>query len=339
MKKSICVLSLFVSLFFLYAEEAIKRVNVTATSVLIEGNKDTNFYGVSNICDGTWMSWVEGESGNGVGTIITFDFFEPVDLFVISIKNGYGDLRYHFLNNRVKEILVTIDDVYEIEKTLADTYEFQNVYLYTKNDISKKVKKMTIMIKSVYPGSKYNDTCIAEIIFDRLVYKRIPLFDPFSKELFQSYSLQVNKHLQTRINDKGLVEVLRIPSEMDVSQGSLSPYWFTWMWPLPDNIFITRYSEPFAIVQRDFIDKHHGFGFSRGIDFYIYKSGKWQMDNQNPLFAPIKKYIDKANTENKPILFSMSYNSDNRKEDILKIIIKSEKNHYFQYRNVLQEIK
>lgn len=134
-----------------------KIKSVTATSVL--GEK----YAVENLIDGSWKSWAEGEEGSGIGTKITFEYWHPyhfknaTNYACIDIVNGYGDLKYFYQNNRVKEMNLWIEKI-----LLYDRHVGQLIVL-GKYLGDSYVRKLTLEILSVYPGSKYDDTCIAEI--------------------------------------------------------------------------------------------------------------------------------------------------------------------------------
>ena len=162
--------------------------SVTASSTLEEK------YSASNLVDGTYKSWVEGEEGSGIGCKIEIEFERPyyfsdyTNYACIDIVNGFGDVKYFNLNNRVKDMNLWIDDdPTPVKINLFDRHRAQTVVL--RDYIGDRyVKKLTFEILSVYPGTKYDDTCIAEIHIGPFAGedKVIPL-DPFQAEVLYAY--------------------------------------------------------------------------------------------------------------------------------------------------------
>ncbi|MDR2922811.1 MAG: substrate-binding domain-containing protein [Treponema sp.] len=138
-------------------------------------------YDADNLIDGTWQSWAEGSNGNGVGEYFTLFLSEYNDTETITgfaLKNGYGNIDYFVKNNRVKAF-----KIYIIEDYIGKYYEDENgTYTETiavKDSISfeqyyfkkpVKCKAIRFVIDDVYPGTMYNDTCIAEIALLGNVY-------------------------------------------------------------------------------------------------------------------------------------------------------------------------
>ena len=162
--------------------------SVTASSSL--GEK----YPAENLIDGTYMSWAEGEEGSGIGCRIEIEFKRPhffddyTNYACIDIVNGFGDVKYFHQNNRVKDMNLWIDDEPEpVKITLFDRHREQTIVLrkYLGN---RFVKKLTFEILSVYPGTKYDDTCIAEIHIGPFDWnsETMPL-DPYEAELLYAY--------------------------------------------------------------------------------------------------------------------------------------------------------
>ncbi|MFC1668980.1 hypothetical protein ACFL20_01195 [Spirochaetota bacterium] len=122
-------------------------------------------------------SWVEGKKGDGIGEKIAF----PVKtLKKIKIFPGYGDKKYFKKNNRVKKASLKI---YEIKRVIhhqcASSFElgkliknkvlnFEDKMAYQSFDIGVTKQRsagyaVIIEILSVYRGTNWRDTCIAEI--------------------------------------------------------------------------------------------------------------------------------------------------------------------------------
>ena len=157
MKKTIAILMILSLPCILFAEK-IKIKSITATSTL---ESKTNLYDVSHLIDGTEKSWVEGEDGSGIATRITIKFDKTEKIKSFYIKNGYGDFKHFYENNRVKNL-----DLYFfrgfVNITLKDEFGFQKVEF----DAPISTDEIELAIKSVYKGTKFDDTAIAEISFD-----------------------------------------------------------------------------------------------------------------------------------------------------------------------------
>ena len=134
---------------------------VSATSWLSEPQ-----YGIdhvpNNVIDkNNNTNWVEDAKGQGIGEYIVIEFDSMVELSGFNIKPGLqasGDLFNK--NSRPKDITVLLSDGSEFSFTLTDSMTDQRC------DFAKvcKTNTLTVIIKSVYPGSKYEDTAITEII-------------------------------------------------------------------------------------------------------------------------------------------------------------------------------
>jgi hypothetical protein len=130
-----------------------------------------NYYDVYRLFDGRMgTAWVEGVSGGGAGEFITLRLTNIVGnvgnyiyLKGFKLNNGYCKDRETWVKNgRVKKIKVYINGVEKYNGHLEDTMKEQTVTLgrYTigVDDVIK------IEILGVYPGSKYEDTAISELV-------------------------------------------------------------------------------------------------------------------------------------------------------------------------------
>lgn len=124
-------------------------------------------------------------TGKNTATL-EINFKKPVNLTKIGILPGffYSESIYNF-NNRIKKIEVEYSNKKKqvIEYKIVGFYSFfsllndfywMDVSVKEKSDVIKgayyynreqKVSSIKITIQDVYPGSKYNDTCISEIRF------------------------------------------------------------------------------------------------------------------------------------------------------------------------------
>ncbi len=129
-------------------------------------------------------------SGQGINESINIKFKDSSNIKIISILNGYQKTAETYFNNsRIKkvklEMLISSNDITKIEIreielkdhsrddfTPVFQYEYdQNIRnprqsLITADDFDYEysIKSVKITILEVYPGSKYEDTCISEII-------------------------------------------------------------------------------------------------------------------------------------------------------------------------------
>jgi hypothetical protein len=128
-------------------------------------------------------AWVEGVSGPGIGQTLSFDlnpwYHDTSSGYLveqIGIINGYAKNQELFqANNRVKRLRiasVALFDYYGVSANgsaatdrttldflLADTMEMQ----YIKFPKPLFMSELTLTILEVYPGAKYDDTCISEV--------------------------------------------------------------------------------------------------------------------------------------------------------------------------------
>lgn len=154
--------------------------SISASSFLsekIKGNKINysadNLYKCVSDLDHTFfivnshLPWVDGIDGDGIGETITIEYKEPVA--GISMLNGYVELNKLSLykeNSRAKEI--EIEDL-QTGKKMSVLFEDKVYFKYIP--FSEKTSSIKIQIKSVYPGSKYSDTCISAIVEHKYEYK------------------------------------------------------------------------------------------------------------------------------------------------------------------------
>ena len=148
---------------------------VTASSTLRDG---INSYDPENIHDTKKSTvWVEGEPGPGIGTRITITFDcsaesyldmpQPDGINSISFINGFARSRDLWTaNSRVRTFRLSFNGrpvgAYEV----ADTAEPQRVTLPKLTFQPGRKNRLVFEIAAVYPGTTYDDTCIADIIFD-----------------------------------------------------------------------------------------------------------------------------------------------------------------------------
>lgn len=107
--------------------------------------------------------WAEGnKTGSGEGEMLQFEFGEPVSISAIQIWNGYQRSDEHFAANaRVRDFEFGAKDGAAGTYTLRDTRAGQRIELTAP----VQGQQFTLNIKSIYPGSRYKDLAVSELIF------------------------------------------------------------------------------------------------------------------------------------------------------------------------------
>lgn len=140
--------------------------SVTVSSQL-PGDADTADYGASNLTDGkSDTAWNEGAAGEGVGEWVRFSASSLQRVTSVSIMGGFPKLYkdgsdVYQKNPRPKEITVSYEGGSQ-KFTMEDLRGQFQTFTFAKPIDTTWV---TITIDSVYPGSKYEDCCIAEVEF------------------------------------------------------------------------------------------------------------------------------------------------------------------------------
>lgn len=128
-------------------------------------NVAINFY-QNEVCEKKFIQlnpWVEGVQGSGINQSLHIEFWDDFDNIVI--LNGYVDLlnsKLYKENNRVKDLLITgKNDNGSV--VFEQTITFNDVPSFQKFSLPRKVRFVDLTIKSVYKGTKYDDTCIRSV--------------------------------------------------------------------------------------------------------------------------------------------------------------------------------
>lgn len=121
-----------------------------------------NRYGPGNLLDGKLSTaWVEGVSGNGSGERIVLSFSQPRQLAGFEIVNGYAKNRDIFRKNaRVQTARVILSNGDSQIISLPDTMRTSS-YSFAQ---PVETTWLEIQIETVFPGSKYTDTAISELV-------------------------------------------------------------------------------------------------------------------------------------------------------------------------------
>lgn len=279
---------------------------VSATSTLVEPNKNENTYSVLNLFNNSWTSWSEGEIDEGIGTKITVEIDPPIKMSqyneYIDIVNGYGDLKYYFMNNRVKELRIYFNNSNNYDDiVLEDDWGIQR-YSFNKETVNDDyLSKLIFEIRSIYKGTKYNDTCLCEIFIGDGITSIST--DPYYSELIKAYYKDILKdNTKIRTDNNGNIELLitkrgRETKREWINPGKLKDFGDVWY---RDNIFLSPNLPPIKIIPEDFIsskDDTTKFGRDmllkcKTINCYVYKNNKWVIDNSISAITEIKSFIN-----------------------------------------------
>src|SRR5438093_11734578 len=115
--------------------------------------------------------WAEGAKDDGIGQRITLNVKRPLPLYDTLIQPGYYEYGREDVwrkNNRVAALEITLNDEHTFTESIPDE-RFEDPYLIRVRDYTKPVSKIKLVIKGVYRGTQFRDTCIS------LVELRAPL--------------------------------------------------------------------------------------------------------------------------------------------------------------------
>jgi hypothetical protein len=140
------------------------NVQIESSSFLIEHNIK---YSTENLNDKIGICWAEGVSGNGINETL---YIKMNGANSLHISTGFVSFNKPYLfkeNSRPRKIELSVDNKYSIIINLDDTPNFQTIKLPEE---LKKDEILRMKILEVYPGTKYEDTCINMILLDEAIY-------------------------------------------------------------------------------------------------------------------------------------------------------------------------
>jgi hypothetical protein len=119
-------------------------------------------YRPSNMTDNRLdTAWVEGQAGDGIGEWVVVEFGRERRFAGFEILNGYHkNVNLFKANNRVRELEMVLSSGYRQTISLQDASGPQRINAQSGGISATWVQ---LMIKSVYPGTKYKDTAITEL--------------------------------------------------------------------------------------------------------------------------------------------------------------------------------
>jgi LysM repeat protein len=118
-----------------------------------------------SVADGALgTAWVEGVAGSGVGEWIELRFPGIVEVHSIAADIGYDtDADVFYKNNRVKRVTLIFSNGERMELGFADKRGMQEIPLVRAPGPNIETTFVRVIIDEVFPGWKYDDTCLAEI--------------------------------------------------------------------------------------------------------------------------------------------------------------------------------
>lgn len=149
--------------------------NLDNLKIISKSSSTLKGYPVTNLFDkNPNTAWVEGVKGDGIGEWVSVELYMekkrcPSGLDFICIVPGYlkNDKTWEE-NNRVKSALLICSANPKKNAILRLKFnDFKGFQIFHIGDYASYVeyyKKIWIIIEDVYKGSKYQDTCISEIV-------------------------------------------------------------------------------------------------------------------------------------------------------------------------------
>src|ERR1700678_578915 len=105
--------------------------------------------------------WAEGVTGNGEGEWLELSATVPVLLDSLEITNGLAASDALFrANNRIKKIDLSVNGAEPVAVQLPDQMDPFKIKLPESKDVIRTIR---LTIREVYPGTKYQDTCITRV--------------------------------------------------------------------------------------------------------------------------------------------------------------------------------
>jgi len=109
-------------------------------------------------------SWVEGSSGPGVGEWIELSFPSAIELHMLTLDVGFDASADLFeKNNRFKQATVLFSTGEQTNIAFDDARGLQEFAMVRSRGPNIETTSVRVIIDEVHPGSKYDDTCLAEI--------------------------------------------------------------------------------------------------------------------------------------------------------------------------------
>ncbi|MBN1797540.1 MAG: hypothetical protein JW822_03125 [Spirochaetales bacterium] len=198
MKRTIfCIVFLLIMISWVSSQEAVISSYVTSGYLLDQKNSER--YRPDKAFDNDPLtSWVEGVSGTGVGSYVGINLSGSVKVDSIGFMPGYFDEKWWRHNNRIKAAEIYL---YYSGGEKCIKYQFLDIMQEQRVDLggTYDLTEVVIMIKSIYAGSQWNDTCLAEISF-YYNNSKIKLRNMYNRKYIQyaCYRLNDNEYIKQK---------------------------------------------------------------------------------------------------------------------------------------------
>ena len=147
-----------------YGTELVDDVTYCASSVLPNSRVAT--YRPGNLPgwgDDVFRAWCEGAYGPGIGEWVQWHANPGTRIRKVIFHNGYQKSAKSFRENgRVRDMLIETDSGLRMSARLKDQSGSQTIWLGNWFDVST----IRVTVRSVYPGSKYEDLCLSGFVVD-----------------------------------------------------------------------------------------------------------------------------------------------------------------------------
>jgi hypothetical protein len=148
-------------------EEGARNLAFFATasaSSVLPADRWGTYHAWSAIDDRLDSPWTEGVAGPGIDEWVMLTFPGKIEVWGIGLDVGYDrDADLFRANNRIKRALLVFSNGEQVEVNLADEQEVQMTALARAPGPSIETTYVKVVIKEVYPGTRYDDTCLGEI--------------------------------------------------------------------------------------------------------------------------------------------------------------------------------
>jgi len=143
----------------------------TSASSALPSDRWGTYQAFSAIDGSLSTPWSEGADGPGIGEWIMLTFPGSVEVYSVGLSVGYDrDVDDTFrspevfsANNRLKRATFIFSNGEQIQLDFDDTRGVQTIPLVRAPGPSIQTTFVKVVIDDVYPGSRYDDTCLAEI--------------------------------------------------------------------------------------------------------------------------------------------------------------------------------
>lgn len=123
-----------------------------------------SYFACAAVDGSTETAWVEGVSGPGIGEWIQLTFSSPIELRDLRFDVGYDKSADLFAkNNRIKSATLVFSNGEPMTVGFEDARGPQEFAMARAPGSNVETAFVRVIIDEVYPGTRYDDTCLAEI--------------------------------------------------------------------------------------------------------------------------------------------------------------------------------